>query len=112
MAFVKLASRGPLVAWVPVDGGATRDVVDTETACAIGWASPHTLWVSRRRDGKFLWTEVDADTGKETGQTVPGQRDCSDGGSDPLSPVNPDLRVIATQVSQLRLLPRAQLDRR
>ena len=111
LAFVKLATRGPLVGWMPVDGGAIHDVVDTETACAIGWASNQTLWVSRRRDGKFLWTEVDADSGKETGQTVPGQRDCSDGGSDPLSPVNPDLRVIAERVSQLRLLPRAQLRR-
>jgi hypothetical protein len=96
---------------MPVDGGATHEVTDTETGCAIGWATNQTLWVSRRRDGKFLWTEVDADSGKETGQTVPGQRDCSDGGSDPLSPVNPDLRVIAERVSQLRLLPRSQLDR-
>ena len=111
VAFVKLASRGPLVGWMPAAGGATHEVVDTETACAIGWASNQTLWVSRRRDGKFLWTEVDADTGKETGHTVLGQRDCSDGGGDPLSPVNPDLRVIAERVSQLRLLPRAQLHR-
>jgi len=111
LAFVTLASRGPLVGWMPTDGGASRDVADSETGCPIGWASNTTLWVSRRRDGKILWTEVDADSGKETGKTVPGQRDCSDGGTDPLSPVHPDLRIIASRQSQLRLLPRGYLNR-
>ena len=94
-----------------MDGGATHEVADTETGCATGWASNQTLWVSRRRDAKIVWTEVDADTGKETGRVVPGQRDCTDGSSDPFSPVDPDLRVIAERASQLRLLPRAYLNR-
>ena len=112
IAFLTMASRGPLVGWMSADGGATHDVSDSETGCAMGWASNQTLWVSRRRDGKILWTEVDVDSGKETGKVVPGQRDCADGGSDPLSPVNPDLRVIANRASQLRLLPRSYLSRR
>jgi hypothetical protein len=111
IAFVTLASRGPLIGWMPVDGGPTHDVTDSETGCPIGWASNQTLWVSRRRDAKIVWTQVDADSGKETGQTVPGQRDCSDGGDDPSSPVNPDLRVTAVRTSQLRLLPRVYLNR-
>jgi tRNA A-37 threonylcarbamoyl transferase component Bud32 len=111
LAFVALESRGLFVGWMPVDGGATHEVADSETACATGWASNQTLWISRRRDGKIIWTEVDADTGKESGRVVPGQRDCTDGSSDPLSPVDPDLRVIAERVSQLRLLPRAYLNR-
>jgi tRNA A-37 threonylcarbamoyl transferase component Bud32 len=111
LAFVTLASRGPLVGWMPADGGPAHDVTDSETGCQAGWASNNTLWVSRRRDGKILWTEVDADSGKETGKTVPGERDCSDGGNDPASPVDTDLRVVASRVSQLRLLPRAQLNR-
>jgi hypothetical protein len=78
----------------------------------MGWASNQTLWVSRRRDGKILWTEVDADSGKETGRAVPGLRDCTDGGSDPMSPVNSDLRVIPNRASQLRLLPREYLSQR
>jgi hypothetical protein len=96
---------------MPADGGPAHDVTDSETGCQAGWASNNTLWVSRRRDGKILWTEVDADSGKETGKTVPGERDCSDGGNDPASPVDTDLRVVASRVSQLRLLPRAQLNR-
>ena len=71
LAFVSWVSRGPVVGWMPVDGGATHEVADTETGCATGWASNQTLWVSRRRDAKIVWTEVDADTGKETGRVVP-----------------------------------------
>ena len=66
---------------------------------------------ARRRDAKIRWTEVDADTGRETGQSVPGQRDCADGNGDPLSPVNPDLRIIRDRASQLRLVPRSYLNR-
>jgi hypothetical protein len=111
LAFVALVPRGPVAGWIPSEGGDLHHVVDSETACTTGWASNQTLWVSRRRDGRILWTEVDADTSKETGRSVPGQRDCTDGNEDPASPVNPDLRVIRDSVSQLRLLPRAYLNR-
>jgi hypothetical protein len=57
-----------------------------------------------------MWTEVDADTGKAIGRVVPGQHDCTDGNEDPLSPINPDLRVKRDRASQLRLLPRAHVN--
>ena len=75
----------------------------------VGWASASTIWVSRRRGRKIVWTEVDADSGRETGRTTPGSHDCNDLRPDPLSPVNPDLRVIYDQTSQVRLLPSEHL---
>ena len=97
----------------PVDGRRGRrrshEVTDTETVCPPGWASATTIWVSRRRGRKIVWTEVDADSGRETGKTVPGSHDCTDLRPDPLSPVSPDLRIIYDQTSQVRLLPSAHL---
>ena len=105
--FPDVASRGPRVGWISADGGATM-MSSTGDGMRDWLGIEPDLWVSRRRDAKIVWTEVDADSGKETGQAVPGQRDCSDGGSDPLSPVNPDLRVdrqarIAAEVAAARL---------
>jgi len=111
LAFMTLEKQGPIVEWINVEGGEIHPVAETETGCAAGWASPQTLWVSRRRDGKIVWTEVDADSGVETGRTVPGIRDCSTGESDPASPVNPDLPVIVSRRSQLRLVGNEHLRR-
>ena len=68
--------------------------------------------MSRRREGKIVWTEVDADTARETGKTAPGSRDCNDARPDPVSPVDPDLRIVYDQTSQLRLIDRAYLAER
>jgi hypothetical protein len=93
------------------DGGLEHEVSETETGCAVGWASVHTLWVSRRRAGKIVWMEVNAASGAETGKSVPGSRDCSDGRPDPASPVEPDLRIVYDLTSQLRLLAKENLRR-
>jgi hypothetical protein len=58
-----------------------------------------------------VWTEVEADTGRETGKTAPGGRDCADARPDPDSPVNADLRIVYDQTSQLRLVPNEHLAR-
>jgi hypothetical protein len=70
-----------------------------------GWSGPHALWISRRREGRLLWTEVDADSGKETGRTTPGSHDCADGSPDPMSPVDLDLRLVLEQKSEVRFIP-------
>src|SRR4030095_5369565 len=101
-----------MVKWVGVDGGDVHDVIETETGCPVGWTSSRTLWVSRRRGGSFTWTEVDVDSHRETGRTQPGSRDCSDGRQDPESPVDPDLRIVYQQKSQIRLLGRKFLTRK
>ena len=102
-------NRGGIVEIVDADGGRSRKLTETETGCQPGWTSNDTLWVSRRRGSKIVWIEVNADSGAETGRAVPGARDCSDGRPDPLSPVQPDVRVVHEQTSQLRLLPREHL---
>jgi hypothetical protein len=112
VGFVVFENRGPVVYWIGVDGGAAHEVGETETGCAPGWSSADTLWVSRRRAGKILWTEVNIHNRVETGRTVPGMRDCSDGRPDPASPVDPDLRIVTDQSSQLRLLDAQYLERR
>jgi hypothetical protein len=104
LAFTTFDDKHPAVVWMNVDGGPLHTVTETETGCAPGWASARTLWVSRRRDGKIVWTEIDADTGVETGRVVPGLRDCSIGDPDPASPVNPDLPIVVRRQSQLRLV--------
>jgi hypothetical protein len=109
LAFITVEPRGETVRWMPAEGGELHEVADTETSCAPGWASPNTIWLSRRRGRKILWTEVDADSGRETGRTTPGSHDCNDLRPDPLSPVNPDLRIIYNQTSQVRLLPNDHL---
>jgi hypothetical protein len=110
LAFVTLDKRGPVVQWIPADGsGEPRDIAESETGCPVGWASPDTLWISRRRGKQIVWTEVDADSGRETGKSVPGSHDCYDGRPDPASPVNPDLRIVYDQTSQVRLVGKDRL---
>jgi serine/threonine protein kinase len=111
LVFLTMDTRGSVVRWIGTDGGETHEVADSETTCPAGWATAQTVWVSRRREGKLLWTEVDADSGKETGKTVPGTRDCSDARPDPASPVSPDLRIVYDQTSQIRLLGKDHLAR-
>jgi len=74
----------------------------------VGWASPDTIWVSRRHGREIVWTEVNADTGRETGKTSPGGHDCADNRPDPASPVS-DLRIVYDQTSQIRLVPNEHL---
>jgi tRNA A-37 threonylcarbamoyl transferase component Bud32 len=111
LAFVALEVRGPVVELMDLRGGQVRELMETETACQMGWTSAKTLWVSRRRDGKIIWIEVDTESGRETGQSFPGSRDCADGYPDPKSPVQPDLRMVYDQISQLRLLGKEHLAR-
>jgi serine/threonine protein kinase len=101
--------RGAIVEIIDARGGGSRKLIETETACRPGWTSNDTLWVSRRRGAKIVWTEVNADSGGETGRSVPGARECSDGKPDPLSPAQPEVRVVFEQTSQLRLLSREHL---
>jgi hypothetical protein len=111
LTYVTADKGGTIVQWISTDGGPPHDVAETETACPAGWASASTIWVSRRRNRKIIWTEVDADTGRETGKTVPGTRDCNDLRPDPASPVDPDLRIIYDQTSQVRFVPNEVLAR-
>jgi hypothetical protein len=101
--------RGSIIEIVDADGSRRRKLLETETGCRPGWTSNDTLWVSRRRGAKIVWSEVNADTGGETGRSVPGARECSDGKADPLSPAELDVRVVVEQTSQLRLLSRGHL---
>ena len=97
----------------PLDSASEKSyarVVETETLCRPGWSSERTLWVSRRERGEVVWTEVEADGGRPTGRRGPGSRDCFDGGQDPASPVDPDIRVLSDRPSQLRFLAAKYLE--
>jgi hypothetical protein len=48
---------------------------------------------------------TNVDTGRETGRTAPGQKDCANGTQDPASPAHPDVRVLTQRRTQLRLVP-------
>jgi hypothetical protein len=104
LAVMTFERRGIVVWWISAEGGETHDLAEIETGCAPGWSSAGTLWIARRRHGGVNWVEVDVDTGRETGKIVAGKHDCSDARPDPASPVDPDLRIVYDQTSQLRLL--------
>jgi len=109
LVFVSVDTRGSTVRWIDANGGEPHEVADTETYCPPGWASDSTVWVSRRRGREIVWSEFDVDTGRATGKTLPGSHDCADLRPDPRSPVDPDLRIIYDQASQVRLLPNEHL---
>jgi serine/threonine protein kinase len=102
LAYVAFGNRGSHVRWMPSHGGQPHEVADTETNCRPGWSSNSTLWISRRLRGVIVWTEVDAETGTATGRTTPGGKDCADAEEDPLSPVDPDLRIVIERTSEVR----------
>jgi serine/threonine protein kinase len=107
LAFIEAGDRGASVRWASTDGGPVRNVCVAETMCDPVWSSPRTLWVSRKREGKASWAEVDTDTGLDTGRTRPGATDCSSGLDDEVdtsSPADPDVRIDVRQVSQVRFL--------
>jgi hypothetical protein len=110
LTFITMDPRGSTVQWMNAEGGDLHEVTETETGCPVGWASASTIWVSRRRGRKIVWTEVDADSRRETGKTAPGSRDCYDTRPDPVSPVNPEMRVVYDQTSQVRVLGREYLE--
>ncbi len=111
LAFVTLDQGGPGVEVMDLGTGGIRRLAETGSTCQLGWASAETLWISRRRDGKIVWTEINAESGHETGRSIPGSRDCSDGWPDPQSPVLQDPRIDLSQTSQLRLLGKEHLNR-
>lgn len=104
IAYLAISPRGSIVRWISIDGGAAHEVGAAESDCGPTWASPTTIWTSRRRGEQFIWTEVDADSGIETGSIRPAGRGCLEGYEDPASPVRPDLRVITSFESELRFL--------
>jgi hypothetical protein len=110
LVFVMEDNGGPVARWMSTRGGPVHDVAKTETWCRPGWSSDRTLWVSRREGREIVWIELEVEGGRPTGKRVPGTRDCFDGGQDPASPVDPDIRVAADRRSQLRFLPAKYLD--
>ena len=103
VAFLVNSHHGIRVIWMQSSGGPFHDLGQTETGCAPGWSSDRSLWISRRLSGGLVWTEIDVDSGKTTGRTAPGSRNCTDGRPDPLSPVDDDLRVVFEHRTDIRL---------
>jgi hypothetical protein len=111
LLFYKVGNAGPVTSWISSDGGPAHDIALSDTICHPGWSSKDRIWISRRKARGFVWTEVDVDTGRETGRSVAGTRNCSDGGSDPASPVAARVQIRTKIVSQIRLLPTSELAR-
>lgn len=109
MAFVKFRKTELVLAWAPAGGGEVHELSPTDTACNVGWTSNHTLWATRREEGKVVWAEIDVDTGQDTGKRVPASKDCTDGTPDPASPISPDLRVVTEKRTQIRVIDAAGL---
>jgi hypothetical protein len=109
LAFIQPRKGDPVVSWMPATGGEPREVSASETLCDPVWSSNRTLWVSRKRAGRFSWVEIDIDAARETGRTVPGQTDCITGLPDPASPAQQDFRVVTQRRTQIRLLPASAL---
>jgi hypothetical protein len=104
VAYFTVDARGPRVRWLPIEGGPSRDIAETETICGARWSSPETVWLSRRLHGALTWMEVNADTGAATGRSAPGASDCTDGWADPATPGD-GVRVVAEKRTELRIVP-------
>jgi len=108
VAFLANSNRGVRVRWMPSGGGASHELGESETGCAPGWSSDRTLWISRRLRGLLTWTEIEVESGKPTGRTAPGSKNCTDGLPDPLSPADLDARVVFNFETDIRLKTMAQ----
>ena len=107
VAMTKLRNAGAIVTWVDADRpAAVHEANNNTTACSPVWDGPERLWVSVRKGGGYLWTELDTFSGKLTGRSVRGVHDCSTGMDDPAAPVRPEVWVDFSIRSQLRLMPR------
>ncbi len=111
LAFVTMDKRGTIVQWIAADGGEPHDVAETETLARSAGRPPTPSGCRAGMAAQIVWTEVEADTARETGKTAPGSRDCADARPDPASPVDADLRIVYDQTSQLRLVPNEHLAR-
>jgi hypothetical protein len=106
LAFMVADSGGLRIRWISSDGtGPIHEITNTDNICPPIWASEKDVWVSLRRGRQQVWTEIDADTGRLTGRTFPGSRNCADGMPDPKHPQRDPVEVEFTFRSQLRLLP-------
>jgi hypothetical protein len=106
IAFFESSNGGLSFRWMWSDGhGSPHRIAESTAPCAPAWSSDDSLWLSMRAGRKVTWTEFNADTGRPTGRTSPGSRDCSDGMPDPLVPVRPEVRLDLNVRTQLRLLP-------
>jgi hypothetical protein len=112
LAYLDIGPGGPRVALLSVEGGEPRYLVESEGACAPGWSSATTLWVSRRQRGRPLWIEVDAEKGTATGRIHVSAKDCLDGTEDPASPIHPDFGIAEEDSFELRFLSRELIDGR
>jgi hypothetical protein len=106
LAFVAAGNRGPLISWISADGsGPTHEVAESDTYCRPLWSNEKDIWVSLRRGARVVWTEIDTNSNRSTGRTLPGTRDCSEGYADPTTPVREPVTVETTFRAQLRRLP-------
>ena len=83
----------------------SRVLRETDSGCRPVWSGDTTLWVSRRQRDALVWSEVDVESGRDTGRVHPGTTDCSDGSPDPSSPEDVNgLRVVNGRVTELRVI--------
>jgi hypothetical protein len=106
LAFITADSGSRTVRWISSDGsGDTREIAANETACSPVWSTAKDIWVSLRKGREVFWKEIDTDSGRPTGHTALGGRDCTNGIDDPLRPLHDPVEIEIAYRSQLRLLP-------
>jgi hypothetical protein len=106
LLLLTVGERGPVVEWVPANGGKRHLVANTESVCPPGWSGRDTVWVSRQERGRRWWEERNVETGTTTGKVLPGLRNCMDSIPDPLSPVSPEVQAVEHRQFQIRFVPR------
>jgi hypothetical protein len=106
LAFITADSGSRSVRWISSDGGGdARGLAESETGCSPVWSTAKNIWVSLRKGREVLWEEIDTDSGRPTGHTVRGSRDCTSGIEDPARPLHDPVEIEIGYRSQLRMLP-------
>ncbi len=113
LAFLASDDRGYVADWITTDGlGKVHMVTEVEAQCRPVWSDARNLWLALRKGRRIVWTQFDTDSGRPTGRTSEGTRDCTDGYEDPASPVQESVAIERTVNSQVRSLPEKYLPTR
>jgi hypothetical protein len=107
LAFARTRNSGFALGWMWAEDRVVHELpLITGTFCTPTWSSESTLWVVQQRRNRYFWVELNVDSARETGQTLPAGGNCAGGDYESRSPFETRSRVTSTRMSEWRRLRR------